>query len=87
MYLEVEKTNNKEEKDMSRAEETAKKMIQGLSNTELFDQWELTSKINDENISTVRGWLMDEIEIRFPEAFDKWLDTDAEDGTLRTYCI
>lgn len=70
-----------------KAEETAKKMIQGLSNTELFDHWELTSKINDENIPTVRGWLMDEIKVRFPEAFDRWLDTDAEDETLRTYCI
>lgn len=28
---------------------------------------------------------MDELESRHPEAFDKWLDGDAEDADLRKY--
>ena len=28
---------------------------------------------------------MDEIERRYPDAFDAWLDSDAYDGELRNY--
>jgi hypothetical protein len=30
----------------------------------------------DSNLYTVRGWLMDELERRDPEAFDRWLSVD-----------
>lgn len=70
---------------MTKAEERARRMIAGLSTERLLEQWELTTDNNDENIYTVRGWLMDEIERRYPEAFEKWLDEDAEDENLRKY--
>ena len=31
-------------------------------------------------LSTVRGWIMDELEKRNPEAFEKWLDLDYPDN-------
>lgn len=43
--------------------------------------------MNDENIPTVRGWIMDEIEKRNPAAFDAWLEGDAEDASLRKYIL
>lgn len=70
---------------MTKAEERTRKMIAGLRTEKLLEQWELTTNNNDENIYTVRGWLMDEIERRYPEAFEKWLDEDAEDENLRKY--
>lgn len=70
---------------MTKAEEIARKMIAGLSTKKLIEQWELTTNNDDESIYTVRGWLMDEIESRHPEAFEKWLDEDAEDENLRKY--
>lgn len=70
---------------MTNAENKARELIAQLSMENLLVQWELTTNCNDENIPTVRGWLMDEFEKRNPEAFDEWLDKDAEDETLRKY--
>lgn len=54
----------------------------------LYELFELTGTMNDENIPTVRGWLMDEIMKRNPEGFDKWLDSDyPADGELRKYVL
>jgi len=72
---------------MTVAEKNAREKISKLTLNELLTQWELTSVINDENIPTVRGWLMDELEKRNPDAFDKWLDEDAEDENLRGYML
>jgi hypothetical protein len=45
-----------------------------------------TQKKNvDPNMFTVRGWLMDEIERRNPEAFEKWIDSDKDDDGLLEY--
>ena len=71
---------------MTAAEQKAREMIGNLTLAELLDEWELTSKIDNPEIYTVRGWLMDELEIRNPEAFDKWLDSDEPtDEMLREY--
>lgn len=70
---------------MTVAEQKARELISKQPLEELLTQWELTSIINDENIPTVRGWLMNELEKRNPEAFNKWLDSDAEDADLREY--
>ena len=71
-----------------KAEEKAKALISKLSLEELLVQWELTSVTNDENIPTVRGWLMDELEKRNPEGFNAWLESDlAEDSELRNYIM
>lgn len=71
---------------MTTAEKKARDMISNLTLADLLDEWELTSKINNPEIYTVRGWLMDELESRNPEAFDKWLDSDdPSDEMLREY--
>jgi len=71
-----------------KAEERAKAMISKLSLEELLTQWELTSEIKNENIPTVRGWLMDELEKRNPEGYEAWLDSElAEDSELRNYMM
>ena len=72
---------------MTVAEKKAREIISNSTLDQLLDEWELTSVINDENIPTVRGWLMDELENRNPEAFNKWLDDYAEDNELRKYMI
>ena len=71
---------------MTAAEVKAREMISNLTLADLLDEWELTSKVNDPEITTVRGWLMDELESRNLEAFDKWLDSDEPtDEMLREY--
>ena len=59
--------------------------LKHYSTERLLDLWEMTTTNSDRNIPAVRGWLMDEIERRFPEAFEKWLDSDAEDSALRKF--
>jgi hypothetical protein len=52
----------------------------------LIEQWELTSICENENIATVRGWLMEEIEKRNPGGFNAWLDNDdCDDFQLKKY--
>lgn len=70
---------------MTASEKRAKNLIAGLTTSQLLDQWEPTSDIADPNIPTVRGWLMDELEKRFPEQFGKWLDSDCRDEDLRKF--
>lgn len=36
----------------------------------------------DPNLPTVRGWIMDEIERRDPEGFERWIDSDLDDDAL-----
>lgn len=70
---------------MTTAEQKAREMLSNATLADLLDEWELTTENKDPNIYIVRGWLMDEIESRNPEAFEKWLDRDAEDKELRDY--
>ena len=71
---------------MTVAEQKAREMISNLTLGELLDEWELTTTNHSPEISTVRGWLMDELEKRNPEAFGKWLDEDyPEDSDLKHY--
>lgn len=69
---------------MTNAEKRARNMIKGMGTRNLILQFEMTEKMNDENIPTVRGWLMDELEKRDPEAFDKWIDS-YEDSPRKFY--
>ena len=48
-----------------------------LSTEKLIESWELTAANTAANISTVRGWIMDEMEKRNPEAFNAWMEADA----------
>lgn len=71
---------------MTKAERQARELLSNATLGELLDEWGLTTDNNDPEISTVRGWLMDEFENRNPEAFNKWLDNEyPEDETLRDY--
>ena len=66
------------------ATEKATAKIASLTAEQLFGAWEYTqySHIEPET-SITRGWLMDEIEKRYPEGFDAWLDQEApEDSDL-----
>ena len=69
---------------MTRNEATA--LLKRISLDEILEAWESTTKRTEpwENIVTVRGWLMDEIERREPEAFNEWLEMEApEDSDIR----
>ena len=57
-----------------------------LSTEKLIESWELTDTNNDPNISTVRGWLMDEMERRNPEAFNTWMEADPH-ATARSFFV
>lgn len=53
---------------------------------QLLELWEETTTNNSPCIPTVRDWLMDELEKREPDRFNKWLDADApEDDDLRRF--
>lgn len=70
---------------MTNAEKRAREILSNEQLADLLDEWELTTNINTPEIHMVRGWLMDELESRNPEGFEKWLDGDADDSTLRDY--
>jgi hypothetical protein len=48
----------------------------------MMDAAHAAHKPYDENLPTVRGWLMDEIERRDPEGFEAWMDSDLDDDGL-----
>lgn len=73
---------------MTNAEKQAKELLENATLTDLLDEWELTSNIRTPEIATVRGWLMDELESRNPEAFNAWLDQDEpEDADLKWFML
>lgn len=61
--------------------------LKKMSTEKLVELFCQTTNMDDENIPTVRGWLMDEIEKRNPSGFDKWLEEDAEDASLGKYVL
>lgn len=61
---------------MTKAEQTAREKIRQMDTQTLLATWELTTVLNDPNIPTVRGWLMDEFKYRNPVGYNKWLDTE-----------
>lgn len=64
------------------------KKLRTLTDDQLLTAWEFTERLEDPQCPTIRGWLMDEIERRYPEGFNAWLDQDApEDIQLRKYIM
>lgn len=62
--------------------------IKKSSTEKLLDLWELTEYTNNPETPIVRGWLMDEIELRCPEGFEEWLDSECpNDKDLRGYIL
>lgn len=75
---------------MTATEKIAIAKIAALTDDQLFAAWESTEEHDKESWAAqhmLRGWCMDEIEERYPEGFDEWLDSDAIDSELRHYCI
>lgn len=63
------------------AEKNARAMLSRLSIEQLIKEFDMTEDIPISlELSMVRGWIMDELEKRNPEAFDKWLDLDYPDN-------
>jgi hypothetical protein len=62
--------------------------IKTMSLEKLVELFEITGELNDKNIPTVRGWLMDAIAEKNPDGFDAWLDLEfPEDSDLRNYVL
>lgn len=54
------------------AEKNARAMLSRLSIEQLIKEFDMTEDIQISlELSMVRGWIMDELEKRNPEAFDK----------------
>lgn len=81
------RNEGRKEKKMTAQEKKAREMIARQSTENLLDQWELTEAMEGPEVPMMRGWYMDELEKRNPEAFDKWLEEDAEDASLRKYMM
>lgn len=63
------------------AEKNARAMLSRLSIEQLIKEFDMTEDIPISlELSMVRGWIMDKLEKRNPEAFDKWLDLDYPDN-------
>lgn len=61
-------------------------VIKSMKTRQLIETFILTDSINDSNVYIVRGWIMDELERRNPEAFDAWLESETcEDNELFKY--
>lgn len=61
---------------MTSAEMRARNTLKTMTTANLIDTFIKTGESKDANIYIVRGWLMDELEARNPEAFDEWLESD-----------
>lgn len=51
-----------------------------LTMSQLKETWIATETSQDENIPTVRGWIMDEFEKRDADGFDTFLETNNLDA-------
>jgi hypothetical protein len=69
---------------------TATAIVASKTTTELIEMFEETNyrqsaKTDDfEAVAMVRGWIMDQLEARNPQAFEAWLDS-TEDSPARFY--
>jgi hypothetical protein len=61
--------------------------MQTLTTEQLIDAFEMTEVTNAEDIATVRGWIMDELESRNQAAFDAWIDAKPTTGSPRRFFI
>ena len=76
---------------MTAAEIKAHKLVATRTTAQLLNDWDMTEAAfmnhnsDIKEVAIVRGWLMDELEKRDPEAFDAWMDDEDIDATPRTY--
>jgi hypothetical protein len=69
-------TTSKRETKMTTAQIKMNSLVGSMTTAMLCEAFELTNGNKDAAIPTVRGAIMDELESRDPEAFDKWMDSD-----------
>ena len=62
--------------------EKAVALLRSRSLRELITDFLVTNYHNEPEIYTVRGWILDELERRNPDAFFAWLDQSAQDEQL-----
>ena len=67
--------------------EKAMEILKSRTLEELVNDFESTTDIENENIYTVRGWIMDEIQKRNPEGYEKFIDDFREDSELRNFVL
>lgn len=62
-------------------------LLKEASTGKLLELWEVTNTAKySPMLAIVRGWLLDEMEIRNPAGFNAWLDQDApRDEDLRRF--
>ena len=70
---------------MNNPEAIARMKLQMRPLKDLIRDFILTGAIHDPHIPTVRGWIMDELNRRNPEAYDAWLEGPALDEDLPKY--
>ena len=69
-----------------RKTEIAINKLKELSLEDLIQTWEvLDTKKIDAGVRTTRGWVMDELEARNKQAFDRWIDSD--NASVREFYI
>ena len=79
MILESDNDNNttsKREAKMTTAQIKMNSLVGSMTTAMLCEAFELTNGNKDAAIPTVRGSIMNELESRDPQAFDRWMDSD-----------
>lgn len=67
----------------------AQVMVKGIDLEKLIEVYEHSeTQPGSEEVYIVRGWLLDELEKRDPEAFDRWMGSDDfPEDSPRSYFI
>jgi hypothetical protein len=61
-------------------------VLKNATNEELVEIWlELDKQEVTPEIAMVRDWVMDELQKKFPKAYDKWLDNCENDDNFANY--
>jgi hypothetical protein len=52
--------------------------VRSISTVQLLELWHSTESTSENilDVSMVRGWILDELDSRDPDAFDEWMDSD-----------
>ena len=62
-------------------EEKKKAILRKAPMSQLLQMWEISELIGmTESVAMVRGWIMDELKRRDPEAYDRWMDSENLDA-------
>jgi hypothetical protein len=62
--------------------------LMSMTIEKLIEVWnELNKQQISDEVITVRGWIMDALEAKNPEAFDKWIDQCESNDNLEAYFL